>query len=394
MKRIVFVDDEQRVLDGLRDMLRKHRKKWDMQFALGGQEGIRMLDAGGVDVLVSDMRMPGIDGVNLLRHAHQHHPAVVRFILSGFAEEAACMRAVPVAHQFLSKPCDAAQLETAIDRALALRDVLDDAALRAYLGTVDKLPSQPKLYHELQKLIADPKAGTESVARLVERDMAMSAKLLQLVNSGFFGVARRVSSIDHAVSLLGIQTIQNLVLAAEVFGTSTTNAKMAELQAHALLTGRLATRIAPNKAVGEEAFLAGLLHDVGFLVLSEAKTEQVERVLALSNQGRSLTDAEAECGMISHACVGGYLLGLWGLPYPISEAVALHHTPRAAPGARGFDLLATVHIADALAAETSGEGLHLEAPLDQTLIAELGLEGQLAGWRQLAAQLADRRAAA
>ncbi|MBI3206342.1 MAG: HDOD domain-containing protein [Myxococcales bacterium] len=394
MKRVVFVDDEQRVLDGLRDMLRKHRKKWDMHFALGGQEGIRLLDAGGVDVLVSDMRMPGVDGVNLLRHAHQHHPAVVRFILSGFAEEAACMRAVPVAHQFLSKPCDAAQLESAIDRALALRESLDDEALRAYLGTVDKLPSQPKLYHELQKLMVDAKAGTESVARLVERDMAMSAKLLQLVNSGFFGVARRVSSIDHAVSLLGIQTIQNLVLAAEVFGTSTTNARLAELQAHALLTARLAARIAPNKSVGDEAFLAGLLHDVGFLVLSEARSAQIERVLSLSNQGRPLVDAEAECGVVSHARVGGYLLGLWGLPYPISEAVALHHTPRAIGSARGFDLLATVHIADALAAETTVDALHLEAPLDQVLIAELGLEGQLGGWRGLAAQLANQRAAA
>ncbi|MCC6901888.1 MAG: HDOD domain-containing protein [Polyangiaceae bacterium] len=394
MKRVVFVDDEQRVLDGLRDMLRKHRKKWEMHFALGGQEGIRMLDAGGVDVLVSDMRMPGIDGVTLLRHAHQNHPAVVRFILSGFAEEAACMRAVPVAHQFLSKPCDAAQLESAIDRALALRDSLDDEALRAYLGTVDKLPSQPKLYHDLQKLMADTKAGTESVARLVERDMAMSAKLLQLVNSGFFGVARRVSSIDHAVSLLGIQTIQNLVLAAEVFGTSTTNARLADLQAHALLTARLAARIAPNRAVADEAFLAGLLHDVGFLVLSEARSDQIERVLALSNQGRPLVDAEAECGVVSHARVGGYLLGLWGLPYPISEAVALHHNPRAVGSLRGFDLLAVVHIADALAAETTGDAMHLEAPLDQVLVTELGLEGQLAGWRGLAAELANQRAAA
>ena len=212
MRRVLFVDDEQRVLDGLRDMLRKHRKKWDMHFALGGQEGIRALDAGGVDVLVTDMRMPGVDGVALLRHAHQHHPSVVRFILSGFAEAEARMRAVPVADQFLSKPCDAAQIECAVERALALRDALEDEALRAYLGAIDKLPSQPSVYQELQRLIASPKSGTDAVARLVERDMAMSAKLLQLVNSGFFGVARRVSSIDQAVSLLGIRTIENLSL--------------------------------------------------------------------------------------------------------------------------------------------------------------------------------------
>ena len=393
MRRVLFVDDEQRVLDGLRDMLRKHRKKWDMHFALGGQEGIRALDAGGVDVLVTDMRMPGVDGVALLRHAHQHHPSVVRFILSGFAEAEARMRAVPVAHQFLSKPCDAAQIECAVERALALRDALEDEALRAYLGAIDKLPSQPSVYQELQRLIASPKSGTDAVARLVERDMAMSAKLLQLVNSGFFGVARRVSSIDQAVSLLGIRTIENLVLAAEVFETAGLDASITPPQPHSLLTARLAARIAPSKPIAEDAFLAGLLHDIGFLVLAEAKPDQVEQISKLQKQGCSLAEAEAACGVAPHAHVGGYLLGLWGLPYPISEAVTLHHTPRAIVGDRGFDLLATVHIADALAAAASGDPLQLEVPLDSTLVAELGLESELAGWRQLAAELRSQCAA-
>jgi HD-like signal output (HDOD) protein/CheY-like chemotaxis protein len=387
MKNIVFVDDDPRVLDGLRDLLRKHRKKWQMHFAPGGEEAIRRLDAGGIDVLVSDMRMPGIDGVSVLRYAHRHHPSVVRFVLSGFAEESACMRAVPVAHQFLSKPCDAEQLEAAIERALALRDSLDDEALRAYLGSIDRLPSLPRIYHALQRLIADPTAGTAVVARLVEQDMAMSARLLQLVNSGFFGLPRRVVSIEQAVSLLGIQTIQNLVIASEVFGTNTTNAKLPVLQAHAMLTARIAARIAPKPVSAQDAFLAGLLHDIGFLVLSEASPEQVDRVLELCRRGVSLTDAESACGLLPHSRIGGYLLGLWGLPYPICEAVTLHHTPRARHGKLDFDLLATVHLADALAAEHAEE-LPLEAPLDETLIAELDLGGALADWRTLAAQLA------
>ncbi len=391
MNRIVFVDDEQRVLDGLRDMLRKHRKKWDMRFALGGDAGIQALDTGGVDVLVSDMRMPVVDGVNLLRYAHANHPSVVRFILSGFAEEAACMRAVPVAHQFLTKPCDPAELERAIERALELRKLLQDDDLRAFLGTLDKLPSQPKLYGELQALIADPAAGTPDVARLVERDMAMSAKLLQLVNSGFFGVGRRVANIDHAVALLGLQTIQSLVLAAEVFGTSVTSASLAELQAHALLTARLAAQIAPRGVAGEEAFLAGLLHDIGLLVLSEARADQVDCILRRWKRGLSLPSAEAACGSPSHARVGGYLLGLWGLPYPISLAVTYHHTPRDAPGALRFDLLTTVHVADVLASEVASGELSREAPLDSELVEELGIAAQLDDWRALARQLVGAR---
>lgn len=389
MRCVLFVDDDPRVLDGLRDLLRKHRRRWDMRFALGGEEGIRALDRGGVDVLVSDMRMPGIDGVALLTYAHLHHPAVVRFILSGFAEEAACLRAVPVAHQFLSKPCDAAHLESAIRRALALRDAVLDDDLRAFLGSVDKLPSQPRLYHELQSLLVESRAGAVEVARLIERDIAMSAKLIQLVNSGFFGGGRRMASIEQAVSLLGMQTIQSLVLTAEVFGTTTTRASLGALQTHALLTARVAAALVPDRSMTDDAFLAGLLHDIGYLVLGQVRPADVDRALCLSRPAPPPADVEVDGAGLLHARVGAYLLGLWGVPYAIAEAALWHHEPRQVAGERRFDLVTAVHIADALASEAQGGPLRAEAPLDLELVAELGLSDRLEGWRTTAEGLAN-----
>lgn len=104
-KRVLFVDDEQEVLEGLRNLLRRNRHEWDMVFALGGYEALAELSRGTVDVVVTDMRMPGMDGAQLLAQVKTVSPSTARLVLSGHAEKEAILRALPVAHQFLSKPC-------------------------------------------------------------------------------------------------------------------------------------------------------------------------------------------------------------------------------------------------------------------------------------------------
>src|SRR5690606_34045961 len=126
VRRILFVDDEPHVLDGLRDLLHKRLREWEMSFALGGQEALTLLETRPFDVVISDMRMPGIDGVTLLRLVKERYPAIARIVLSGQAERDAVVNALPVAHQFLSKPCDVEVLYAVVERACGLQGLLQD----------------------------------------------------------------------------------------------------------------------------------------------------------------------------------------------------------------------------------------------------------------------------
>jgi CheY-like chemotaxis protein len=215
--RVMFVDDEQRVLDGLRRMLRPRHRQWAMRFAGSGAQALELLDAEPVQILVTDMRMPGMDGAELLAEVRERHPETVRIILSGQAEEDAALRAVPVAHQFLTKPCDADTLIDALERAAALHRLLGDASLREAVGGVDSLPSPPAIWLALNERLRDPDADPAEVAGIAARDPAISAKLLQMVNSSFVGLARRLSSVEDAVAYLGLQTVRSLGLSIGAF---------------------------------------------------------------------------------------------------------------------------------------------------------------------------------
>jgi CheY-like chemotaxis protein len=203
MKRIIFVDDEVRILEGLQRMLRPQRHIWEMAFAPSGQSALQMMEAAPFDVIVSDMRMPGMDGATLLRAVREKYPSVLRIILSGYTELEAALNAVPVAHQFLVKPCDQDTLQTAIERATSLNSILNNKRLESIVGSMQQLPSLPKSCIEMREVLADPDSSSHSIALLVERDPAMSAKVLQLVNSAFFGVARNISDINTAITYLG-----------------------------------------------------------------------------------------------------------------------------------------------------------------------------------------------
>lgn len=350
MKRILFVDDEPKILDGLRDLLRKQRKQWDMVFALGGQEALAKLAEARFDVVVSDMRMPGIDGVTLLKLVKEQYPVTARIILSGHAEREAVVAALPVAHQFLSKPCDADVLRTVVDRACGLQALLHDDNVRTVIGSVDHLPSVPRTYWELTQATAQPDVDLADLAKLIERDAAMTAKILQLVNSSYFGLAQRQTSVQKAVAYLGIDLLKALALTAHVFSPATAPAvkgfSLEGLQDHSMRTARLAERFFTDRARAAEAFTAAVVHDVGKIVLAMSVPGRLEEVIRKSKEtGRMYHDLEKELLGVTHAEVGGYLLGLWGLPLTIVETVAYHHHPELVVPT---DILVAVHVANAL----------------------------------------------
>jgi putative nucleotidyltransferase with HDIG domain len=352
-KRILFVDDEAPILNGLRVRLHRLRAKWDMQFVESGALAIEALEGNHFDVVVTDMRMPGMDGAELLRVVRTRWPDVIRVALSGYAELQQVVRLVPYAHQYFSKPCEAGQLENLIDRCLRLHEMLHQPALRAIAGRVSKLPALPKVYARLQELLTSDDTSVHEVAQLISTDAAITAKLLQLVNSAFFRLARRITGIEQAVNHLGFGAIRNLVLSAEVFSSwpgpgPKSVVSIDKLQSHVHQVAAAARALAAGTPKADDALLAGLLHDIGYWIFSNECQAELSESVALSVAEKiPLHQAETRIIGASHAQVGAYLLGLWGLPYPVIEAVAYHHTPESVPPSE-FDPAAAVAIAHTL----------------------------------------------
>ena len=386
-KRVLFVDDDQFVLDALRRMLRVRRDEWDMTFVPSAEAALAVVEREPVEVVVTDIRMAGMDGTALLAEVQRRFPRTVRIVLSGSSQAEAAMRAVAVAHQFLAKPCDPETLRSVVQRACSLHELLDDESVLDVLGGIEALPAVPRIYHQLVGALADDEADIDRVAEIVEQDLGISAKILQLVNSSFFGIAREITSIREATTYLGTNTIRDLTLGVEAFrmvegARIPAGYSVEREQRHAFRCARIASRLAPDKRGAEQAYLAAMLHDIGKLVLAVELPERFARALRAANEaGEPFHAAERRIGCATHAEIGACILGLWGMPYPIVEAVANHHAP-ARVAHEGFAVLTAVHVADALAHELGGAGAGL---VDEDYLRSVGLEGRLEGWRELAA---------
>lgn len=396
MRRVLFVDDEAKILEGLRRMLRPQRHEWEMAFAPGGEAALAMMEASPFDVIVSDMRMPGIDGAALLRRVRDQYPQVVRIVLSGHTELSAALQVVPVAHQFLAKPCDAEMLRVAIERACHLQALLSDESIRQTVTALGDLPAVPRTYQALTQALADPDASLPTVAKIVEQDVGASAKVLQLVNSAFFGISNSITNIQSAVSFLGINTLKNLVLSVEIFRAfrpqrDLPGFSLERLQNHAMLTAHIAGRLPVPKHLTDIAVVAGMLHDAGKLILAWKLSAQFEEMLAEAQAEHcAINRVEESANGFSHAEIGAYLLGLWGLPYTVVEAVALHHRPNRVPH-ENFDAISAVYVANLLAHEVDessrGGPAIYQIENYQEEVAALGVADLFPEWRSMAQQV-------
>ena len=308
MKRVLFVDDEPQVLEGLRVLLRRQRGRWDMEFANGGEQALAVLGGRDFDVVVTDLRMPKVDGIALLKHLREQHPRTVRVVLSGEAGRGAALAAVPYAHQFLAKPCRLADLEAVLARAAVIGDLVADQAVRDLVGSIGTLPPLPRSYARLLGVINDERCGARELAIVIGSDIGLTTKLLKLANSALFGVGRPIATVNEAIPLLGTETIKTVALVTELVDGYPRELRhfAEELHAHSAAVSAVAAELAPE-GHRRDALAAGMLHDVGRLVLAAT---------GASEDG-------------PHAQIGAYLLGLWGLPPAVMQAVASHHDPLA-----------------------------------------------------------------
>jgi len=377
------------VLTGLQRSLRPMRSEWEMVFAPGGNEALAAMDLQPFDIIVTDMRMPGMDGAQLLEEVQRRSPHTLRMVLSGQSDRETILRSVNPAHQFISKPCEGEELKSRLIRAFALKDLLQNPALRELVTKLDYLPSLPHVYLQLNEELRRPEPSLRRVDELIGADMAMTAKILKLVNSAFFCLPCEISRASHAVKLLGLDTLRALVLTAHVFeqfeSPLLTAADVQQISDDSLAVSNGARKIAlfenADQRTQDEAFTAGLLHDAGKLILASTLAEQYGRVLEYAAQSDvGLYAAERELLGCSHGQIAGYLFGAWGLPGTIVEAVSWHNQPAGSLSVK-FSPLAAVHAASAYNDEKSVSRLRDRTQIDAAFLAGIGCADREQVWR-------------
>jgi putative nucleotidyltransferase with HDIG domain len=393
-KKVLFVDDESSLLELYPLAFEQEQDRWEINVAPGGAEALALMDRNPADVVVSDMRMPGMDGARLLQEVMHRHPRTSRLIMSGYSDSEQIAQCLSATHQFIAKPCNLGNLRGTIERVCALDDWLVEDKLKALVARLRHLPSLPSLYFRVMEAVSSPDSSLEDVGKIIAGDPSMTAKILQLVNSAFFGIARHVSSPVEAVQYLGIERVRALVLSLHVFAcferATTKRFSIEKSLNHCVTTGLVANLIArmqrAEREVTDEACVAGMLHDIGKVMLAASLPEQYEQAVKLAEEQQiSLSDAETEVFGATHSQVGAYLLGLWGLPITIVEAVAFHHVPRES-AVKAFSPLTAVHVANGLVRQFGDkEGTPGSIPIDDGYLAELGLEGRMADWSEAAA---------
>lgn len=208
---VLFVDDEAHVISGLRRFMRSRRDTWTSKFACGGANAVEILNHSDVDLVVTDMRMPGIDGAALLEWISNQQPGTIRFVLSGEANIDETYRIVGRSHQFLGKPCTPEKLSQTIASTLAGRWAADEAVGCDTTSFLDRLTTHAAVYEALLDCVKDPGATPSDAAQIIANDPGLSARILQLVNSAYFGRPVETASIERALQVLGIDHLRALV---------------------------------------------------------------------------------------------------------------------------------------------------------------------------------------
>jgi HD-like signal output (HDOD) protein len=370
LRRILFVDDDPSVLHGLKRMLRKTRGEWETEFAESGPAALALMAENPVEVIVSDMRMPGMDGAALLKEIKTRYPDVVRFVLSGQSDSELILRSAAVAHQYLAKPCSVEMLMNALTRSDNLRALFDNSHLKSVVSGISTLPVLPEVYSQLVDMLSGNDCTPKNVGEVISHDVGMTAKMLQLINSAFFGMRRTVEDPAQAAFYIGLDAVRGLVLSIGAFAQfqqeEVEEFLIESLHQHCLRTGSLAKTVVcelgGSKDIQDFALTAGAIHDIGMLLLfRESPTDVTEIHRLYTNETMPLAQAEREVLGVTHGELGGYLLGLWGLQDAVVEAVAFHDDPQRSPSEE-ITPLAAVHIAEGI----ENEGENFTSFLDAT----------------------------
>ncbi len=376
-KIILFIDSDANQLASLKRNLRDYRDQWLMYFVEDATSAMEVLSQLAVDVVVCETQLTASSGTQLLKQIQERYPRTTRMLFSGQALRAPAQEMVNYAHQFIPKPCTMEELVDVLERVTRIRDSINNPAMEALVNGLGNLPSLPQTYRELISALQDDSTTVKQIGQIISKDIGMSTKILQMVNSAFFGLPNKVASPEHAASLLGTETISNLALSAGVF-TQLDEKLVKEFDLEALwqhslavasFSKRLAEAYGMSSQESEVPMLAGMLHDLGQVVLATCDTSEYRRIIQQSKKrNEPIHLVESESIWCSHAALGAYLMGLWGLPFTAVEAVALHHTAEQQTLENPVALIVyaanlLLHATGPLAAKAYGGLTHLESLL-------------------------------
>ncbi len=384
MKRVLFVDDDTATVAKLRGAFLQPNAPWDAVFVRSGEEALAQLQCAHFDAIVSDMCMPRMDGAQLLAAVRERHPEVMRLCLSDATDDETFLRAVPVTHQFLRKPCNPEAVREVVERACSLGSILQNPAIRQMISRLHGLPATPQTFQALSAAIASPTAHTADINDIVSNDRALCVKTLQIVNSALFRRVAPITTVSAAINYVGLEMLKSLALSACMFNAldaaPATGKLLADLQSRSLRKARFAYALLEDQHGADEAFTAALLLDAGEAVLALGSPDEFARMIALARErGLPWHEVEPECFGVAHPDVGACLLGLWGLPLELIEAVANHHRPSAVAHAQ-TRVLAAVHVADAVVDASEDRPGRLLDYLDGEFVARAEVARWLRGW--------------
>ena len=398
---ILFVDDEIGILDGLRRKLSDQDDRWIMLFATGGEPALETMKSNQVDVVVTDMRMPNMDGATLLEEVSKRYPSAARFILSGFSERESIFRTLGPAHQYFVKPCDTDILVKAIERSLVFRQRLNSEHLLDVVAGTKTIPAMPQALTELLRQLQSPDGSTTEIAKIISSDIGLTAQVLKLINSAYFFVPSKVADVFQAVKLLGFDLIRSVAVLAgvfEAFRTIGIDMKAVQrLENRSLMIGAVAKRIAQIEGMDENivdhCFCSGMLAHVGSLILFANRAEQMAALQKdLGSSGAEIVAYEQRRFGASHPELSGCLLNLWGFSDTIVEAVLCHHHPSDAAWSISDRVgpTAIVHVAQHIVKPEPADSSEMEAwlaPLDQGYLARIGADDRMDDWIEAARRI-------
>lgn len=396
MMRIVFVDDDPQVLEGLRRMLFGRRELWHMRFFTDPQAALSSLADDSAELVISDLQMSGMDGVAFLEQVRERFTEAIRYVLTGVLDHPLLGQAMRCAHQVIAKPCRPHILREVIERAETIKTRLSGIKKVSLFSDINNLPVMPETYQNVLAMLASPTASPRRLGQLVTEDVGMSARIVQLANSPWFGRSGRIHDPVQAVLFLGVKTIEAMVLTEGIFARLNPALVQAfgisGLQSHCLRVSILARKMCMDLQFSperiESASTAGILHDAGKIVLiSKMKDVFTQALIRSRREGRALYEVEQELIGVSHAELAGAMLQLWAMPAEIIEATACHHQPSGATSElctpRGATLADVICLADAIDHRLCSSGTDGISPaVDQEWLSRLGLDEAARRWEQ------------
>jgi HD-like signal output (HDOD) protein len=363
-------------------------RQWMISSADSSKQAFVALSKQPTDVIVMDIHLPDTTGPKFLKELSNKYPGAVRLVLASALDQEIILESAGMAHQFLAKPCNPAQLRSVIESTSSLGDRLANEKVKRLVSKVERLPTVPALYKKICSLLESESSTTDQIGRYISRDPGMSANVLKLVNSAYFSLRRSVSDPCEAVAYIGIDALKALVLATGLFENvgkfEVSSFNVGHLWNHTLAVAFGAKEIAHTERAGGtveiECFTSGLMHDAGILILASQFPKEYQKIDALiEKEGMTLSAAELKIFDVTHGDVGAYLMGLWGLPSRIVDAVAWHHNP-CFEVAKSFTPTVAVHASDAITGPTH-HAIFSTSNLDMLYLQSLGLAGKVDAWK-------------